>query len=283
MTLGFTISLCIVVLSTILFITFGFAWYFRKDSKKSNRISYRYLTALGVITLATSMPFLINESYKQNIGYITVWGGKDLLAFYGSVLSFGGTVFLGGLALWQNQQFKKASNKQEKINIAIQNYPLFEFGDIEYFFYDEIQKENKGISIDSGLIPVKEFNGNKMIWQTFSSQNCDFLNIRIQFRNIGNTLATGIYIESEIDKSRNKNNVLDEDSDPIKHVLPGNKGIALLNVPLSRLRKSKEENYLLIFSNPFGSKYEQLIQVMLKHNGKIIEIQTLINLQIKED
>ncbi len=39
------------------------------------------------------MPILINESYMENKGYLTVWDGADVLAFYGSILAA-----LGGIA-----------------------------------------------------------------------------------------------------------------------------------------------------------------------------------------
>lgn len=280
MGIGFTISLCIVLSTFTLLIVRGCIWFFKEYYQTVSK--HTILTIVAAIFLIISIPFLINESYIQNKGCITVWEGKDLLAFYGSILSFIGTVSLGILALWQNHQFKNLGEKQEKRNIAVMNYPIFEFGDIEYFYWDEIEKENRSIPIDNTRIPVRNFNGNKMIWQTFSSQTRDFLNIKIHFENIGNTLATGVYVEGEVDKARSNHNVLDENEDPIKYVLPRKKGIVLINIPLSKLRKSKKEIYIVNFSNPFGSQYKQLIEIMLKHDDKTIEIQTLINVEIKE-
>lgn len=54
------------------------------------------------IFMLFGVPAIINELYKLNKGYITLWGASEVLSFYGAVLSFIGTVALGALALWQN-------------------------------------------------------------------------------------------------------------------------------------------------------------------------------------
>lgn len=46
------------------------------------------------------------------------WSAGELLQFYGSLLSFVGTVLLGGLALWQNQQL---AIKNQQFNELINN------------------------------------------------------------------------------------------------------------------------------------------------------------------
>lgn len=53
------------------------------------------------------IPMIINALYLGDIWYRTVWEGKDILEFYGNVLAFLGTVFLGGLALWQNKELNE--------------------------------------------------------------------------------------------------------------------------------------------------------------------------------
>lgn len=287
MNLGFTISVNIVIFSFVLLVILGFSWHFVKDAKKINKILYICLTVLGAISLVVSIPYLINESYKQNIGYMTVWEGKDLLAFYGSVLSFVGTISLGALALWQNLQLKNKDVKEKRKDIAIENCPVFMFEDrIDYYYYDDADstpKANQITPINNNLIPVADFNGNKIIWQTHSSQAREWLNIEFCVKNIGNTLATGIYVETAVVKSREKCNVLDEKKTPIKYILPGNKGIILINIPMPELRSSKKMEYLVTYSNPFGSQYTQSIIFMLNYKDKIIEIQTTFDVQIKEE
>lgn len=62
-----------------------------------------------------AIPIVINKAYKYGDftgkGYYTLWEAKDVLAFYGSFLSFIGTVVLGALALHQNKVFKEENQK----------------------------------------------------------------------------------------------------------------------------------------------------------------------------
>lgn len=77
-----------------------------------------------VLIFIILIPFVINEFYKvgqiTGKGYVTLWGAKDVLIFYGSFLTFIGTTALGMLALWQN----KNNNKVETIKERIQNITI---------------------------------------------------------------------------------------------------------------------------------------------------------------
>ena len=68
------------------------------------------IAVLVIVTI--SVPFIINESYKENSGYLTLWGADDVLSFYGSILAFFGTISLGLLAYSQNK-------KAEALNIRL--------------------------------------------------------------------------------------------------------------------------------------------------------------------
>jgi len=76
-----------------------------------------------VIVAALIIPFVINESYKAGEGYKTSWGASDVLAFYGSFLSFVGTVLLGVVALYQSYKANCLSERllklEEEKNIPI--------------------------------------------------------------------------------------------------------------------------------------------------------------------
>lgn len=98
-------------------IIFGRIWYLKKDVINREKIVYICLTMLNAFLLVVSIPFLINESYLGNIGYVTMWEAKDVLSFYGSLLSFIGTVFLGALALWQNYQYKRQADEFSELQL----------------------------------------------------------------------------------------------------------------------------------------------------------------------
>lgn len=85
--------------------------------KKGIRI---LLVVLAAFALIVVVPFIINELYKMNRGYLTIWGAADVLCFYGTVL--GACVTVGALIvtiLFTKKQIQRDSfikNQEEKWN-----------------------------------------------------------------------------------------------------------------------------------------------------------------------
>ncbi len=81
----------------------------KNNKKKSSRIlKFIFFFALLFVL---DIPFVINESYKFGKWYHTLWGADDVLAFYGSFLSFIGTVVLGYVAIKQNDKLMHLEEK----------------------------------------------------------------------------------------------------------------------------------------------------------------------------
>ena len=80
-----------------------------------------WLWIIAIIVSLLGIPCIINEFYKLNKGYVTMWGASDALSFYGSSLSFVGTVALGALALWQNYMIHKSNldNMQPTLSMRL--------------------------------------------------------------------------------------------------------------------------------------------------------------------
>lgn len=68
-------------------------------SKKYRQIIL--VTAIAIV-LSIAIPIIINEAYKKNEGYLTVWQGADVLSYTGGIFSFLGTIVLGVIAWQQN-------------------------------------------------------------------------------------------------------------------------------------------------------------------------------------
>jgi hypothetical protein len=64
--------------------------------------------------IVISIPFIINELYKRGTGYVTMWDAADMLSFYGSILSFLGTIVLGIIAVSQSRQANRLSERMLK-------------------------------------------------------------------------------------------------------------------------------------------------------------------------
>lgn len=80
------------------------------------------IVAIGVVILTIGVPILINEAYKFNRGYLTVWGGSDVLAYFGTLIGSFGTFILGYIAWRQNERLlsiEKRSYLAENAGSAI--------------------------------------------------------------------------------------------------------------------------------------------------------------------
>lgn len=71
---------------------------------------------LIIVAVVIFVPIIINEAYKTTIisdshKYRTVWNPADTLAYYGTALSFVGTVILGALAFWQNERANEVNRR----------------------------------------------------------------------------------------------------------------------------------------------------------------------------
>lgn len=81
----------------------------------------RWFWFILLIVVVFVIPLIIHLSYHQEIViFVTDWDATDVLLFYGSFLTFVGTISLGTLTLYQNQQFKvendKIQQRLERIN-----------------------------------------------------------------------------------------------------------------------------------------------------------------------
>ena len=78
------------------------------------------IVALLVIFVASVLvvPLIINESYKNNSGYMTLWDANDLLSYFGTVISAVGTIFIGIIAIKQSNRANDISDRLLKIQEA---------------------------------------------------------------------------------------------------------------------------------------------------------------------
>lgn len=51
-----------------------------------SKIKYIVGTVLVVIFLIVGVPIIINEAYKTNSGYLTLWNAADVLSYYGTII-----------------------------------------------------------------------------------------------------------------------------------------------------------------------------------------------------
>ncbi len=99
-------------------------WLKRLEKLLTNMWFYVALFLFSVVA-----PFIINELYRMGQGggaaYVTLWNAQEALAYFGSYLSFLGSMILGAVAVIQtadaNVQAKDANKQTERANqLAVQ-------------------------------------------------------------------------------------------------------------------------------------------------------------------
>lgn len=80
--------------------------------KVKKYILYMLLFIIIGIIFLVGVPIIINESYRHIEGYPTVWGGEDVLSFYGILL--GGLITVIGIYLTLKQNQKLTEKTLEK-------------------------------------------------------------------------------------------------------------------------------------------------------------------------
>lgn len=79
---------------------------------------HKILIVIASIFIIAGVPLLIHVLFKINTAnsfWVAEWEAGDVLGYYGSILSFIGTVVLGILALYQNHIIKMEADKRTKL------------------------------------------------------------------------------------------------------------------------------------------------------------------------
>ncbi len=134
------------------------------------------LSVLSVMIMIVGVPIVINELYKSNTGYLTLWGAPEVLSYYGAVLSFAGTVVLGIIAVWQNKKANDVSQmameigRREKMPYLKPVNRILHSDDKQI----ELEFENKGNSFATVKNVVVKMNDRTALMRvTESFVDCD--------------------------------------------------------------------------------------------------------------
>ena len=62
------------------------------------------LLCVGFILITVLTPIIINELYKLNRGYLTLWGASEMLSYIATIISAAATVYVSWIAITQNKK-----------------------------------------------------------------------------------------------------------------------------------------------------------------------------------
>lgn len=195
----------------------------------------------------------------------------------GDILSYVSTMALGLLAMWQNQKMAYDAEQKEKQNRAIEKSIIFDFDNVSCWLYDPDELlDNNTLAkiIEDG------FNGDFAI-RTYTRQNKkERINFSLLITNLSDYVATNLKIEKPANIKDCKTNVLHskDDTNNKKYILPHNGGLIKIDFPYSELQSNL--CFKLCFSNQFGDKYNQNINIV-NYTESLIRIETQIILTIE--
>ena len=102
-----------------------------------------YILLFAISIACYRLPYWIDEATRRN-AYSLSFDKKDLLQFWGAVLSFIGTVSLGALALWQNMKANNINDRLLKMEES-KEQPIIDFTTSRAFV--EFTKANNSLSV----------------------------------------------------------------------------------------------------------------------------------------
>ena len=187
---------------------------------KKRKIGKWILLGAGVLFLVFVVPVMINESYKAENGYVTLWGASDVLSFYGMILAAVGTGAGVFLSIKHSQKQYQEDKRHRVLPFFSINQLHQEKSDsfVQGLFYDALQERNatkrEKLEDNEGLI-YKEYPVEKVFFFIEES---------------------GITCSTEIDEERKKkaetnNDPAFEDADPsLKNQYPIYLPLILKNV-----------------------------------------------------
>lgn len=129
-----------------------------KKNKPKFKLKWWYLPITILLLIAPI--YIINEMYKINVGYLTLWDASDAVLYYISFLNFLGTVVLGRVALYQNGKLMEL--EEARLNLDLQPFVTVTNCSIEKIdfnsntsFNDKAYIDIEGVLNNSKIVAIK--------------------------------------------------------------------------------------------------------------------------------
>lgn len=133
-----------------------------------------FVLVLGVVFAVIAIPIIINELYLINAGYITVWEGADVLAFYGALLGAIGTVVLGLVAWRQNERLLRL--EETKYNLEMRPFIILTDWKVSSFSVQDILANPSEAKLAPCYLAVGDiYKADLQIFITFTNTTDSFL------------------------------------------------------------------------------------------------------------
>lgn len=168
-----------------------------------NKVLFIVIVAL----IAAIIPFIINWAYKKG-GYVTVWDGSDLLAFYGNILTAAAAV-LGVYYTLDYSKFKQTEYEKLRVKPYIHNdysfcipgnnRSLFSCQPNDIYILKYLSSGN--IEIGEGKLPItvnKICKGESSIKKDFFIENTFYLDMNLKNVGADSAVKIKLHIDNEV-------------------------------------------------------------------------------------
>lgn len=217
-----------------------------KDLKNS-KILISILTIMCVLILIFGIPIIINELYKMDDGYVTLWGAPDVLSFYATILSSLITIVILIITLYYN---KKDMNKELKFYMSQTNTPFFVLDNVSL-----INDNNNFVKNQDGWVMSYRITQSGSLFNTTIKPT-----IMFSIKNVGSGVALETLYKGS--NTTNPNNL-------VQILNPNDSNLIYLDIK-NEIHSifTKEDcrntvNVSLYYKNTLSIEFEQSIQVKL--------------------
>ena len=234
---------------------------------KRKALAIGILSGTAALFLGIGIPVIINELYKIDNGYITLWSAADALAFYSVILS--GLFSMGILAITIRYN-KKETERQVQAAFSQIKAPFF----IVY-----------GIFSDSRNSCACNTKGNSKVIQ-YTLSKYEPVRVTIQLKNIGDGPAISLHYttkQAAVQISCKDSHIANQIS-----IYVQSNDLVELNCDLSKFLSTDNINYhpqvidteiSLTYKNTFGISYLQNIVLKIE---KVPNIPKTVLLSVEE-
>ena len=130
-----------------------------------------------ILIIVVAIPFIINQMYLVDEGYVTVWDGADVLAFYGAILGAIGTVVLGVVAWKQNERL--LTLEETKYNLEMRPFVILTDWKVETFSLSALLSNLSQARLTHCYLVVGEIQkANLQVFVTFTNTTQSFLTVQ---------------------------------------------------------------------------------------------------------
>ncbi len=231
-----------------------------------------YIVAILMILflIIFGVPLIINEAYKVGNGYITLWGAEDILSFYGLILSFVGTLILGGITVCLtivNNNINKRLCDIESARLEKEEKPFIY---LQYLKFHNTRKDTDVLEANNIVYKITQNNPRSKDRVKYNEEYAtSFHAIEIRIKNVGETVLSEFQLVQvftdafslHISKVSSWNDVFCMEKDEHRSIY-----LLIHENIISEFMNLKIRNFELKFTT--RNRFEQVYEVSLKICGK---------------